>query len=158
MSTNPGSSPARPESVAEPTDRASIAARNDAAMVRVLLRAVLLGAGLAVLAVVIAAVLGPAAALRGAAIGAGLSLVVTRPSLLSARLGASRGPGAFAGIVLGAWLVKMIVLVAVLIAVKSLSGISMPWIGIALLAGALVPTLLEGLMLLRARPMLEVDR
>lgn len=132
------------------------AAHNDRAMLRALVIAIGAGIALDALVILLAAVLGSEGAMPGALIGSGLALVVTLPTLLSARIGMRHGPAAMAGVVLGAWLAKMIVLVGVLLWVRTLPGIAAPWIGVALLVGAVAPAVVEALLLLRSRPRLEV--
>lgn len=135
---------------------AQTAARNDAAMIRAVMLAILAGLALDALVVLAALLLGGEGAVLGALAGTGLALIVTLPTLVSARIGARQGPAAMAAVVLGAWLVKMIALVGALILLRGLDGLSSPWMGVALLIGAVVPAVVEALLLLRSRPRLEV--
>lgn len=135
---------------------AQAAAVNNRAMLRALGLAIVTGVVLDVLVIAAAAIAGGEGAVPGALTGTGLALVVTLPTLLSARIGTRHGPAAMAGVVLGTWLGKMVVLIGVLLWVRTLSGVSLPWIGVALLVGAVAPAVVEALLLLRARPRLEV--
>lgn len=144
-----------PDQQQRPAQTATFAATN---------RALSRGAGIGVLAglaldavvVLVAAVGFDAPALWGALIGTGLALIITVPTLITARF-ATRGDfGTLAGSVLGAWLLKMIVLVGVLILVRGMDGVNLRWVGIALLAGAVVGVLAEISVLMRHRPRLNV--
>ncbi len=117
---------------------------------------VLTGLALDAVVVLIAAVGFDASALWGALVGTGLALIITLPTLLTARFAASGEFGVLAGSVLGAWLLKMIVLVGVLILVRGIDGVNLRWVGIALLAGAVVGVLAEIAVLMRHRPQLNV--
>lgn len=132
------------------------AARNARSMRRAVTVAILVGLGLDLLLVLSAALLAGAPQLWGALIGTALSLVVTIPTLATAHYGARGGIGTMAGVVLGGWLVKMVVLVIALLAVRQLGGVSLRWIGLALLLGAVVAAVVEGVLLLRHRTALEV--
>lgn len=132
------------------------AARNDATMTRAVLIAIGAGLALDALAVVAALLLGGPGAVLGALVGTGLALVVTLPTLISARVGMRQGPAAMAGVVLGTWLAKMVVLIGVLLWVRTLGSIALPWTGYALLVGAVAPAVVEAVLLLRSRPRLEV--
>ncbi|MCG7426817.1 hypothetical protein M3A96_04385 [Helcobacillus massiliensis] len=114
------------------------------------------GVVLDLLVIGIAAVGFDRAELWGAVLGTVLALVVTVPTLLTARFATHRGFGALASAVLGSWLVKMIVLIAVLLLVRGSASVSMPWIGIALLAGAVVATVVEISLMMRHTPRLNV--
>ncbi|UYG15971.1 hypothetical protein BRM3_10035 [Brachybacterium huguangmaarense] len=133
-----------------------VAAANDRHLLRALRGAVLAGIVLDLLLLLAALLLGGDGALAGALIGSALALVITLPTLVSARVGVRQGPAAMAGIVLGAWLVKMIVLIVVLLAIQDVAGIARPWLGVALLIGAVAPAVIEAVMMTRTRPRLEV--
>lgn len=133
-----------------------VAAANDRHLLRALRGAVLAGIVLDLLVLLAALLLGGDGALAGALIGSALALVITLPTLASARAGVRQGPAAMAGIVLGAWLVKMIVLIVVLLAIQDVAGIARPWLGAALLIGAIAPAVIEAVMMTRTRPRLEV--
>lgn len=131
-------------------------AENDRAMRRALIIAIIAGlAADAVLCLVLLATLGGTAA-QAAVIGAALSLVVTLPTLATAHFGARYGPAAMAGVVMGGWLVKMIVLIALVIWVRSIDGIALPWVGAGLLVGAVAAAVVEAVLLRRSRPRIEV--
>lgn len=162
MTTPPSPVPDAPadpsaEELREIRDRSErAAARNDASMTRAVLVAIAAGLALDALVVLAALVAGGDGAVLGALIGTALVLVVTLPTLISARVGMRQGPAAMAGVVLGTWLAKMVVLIGVLLWVRTLDGIALPWIGYALLVGAVAPAVVESLLLLRSRPRLEV--
>jgi hypothetical protein len=62
-----------------------------------------------------------------------------------------------AATVLGSWAVKMFIVILVLIAVKDLESVSTPWIGLALLVGAVSAVLVEAVLLARTRQPLDVE-
>lgn len=128
---------------------------NDRRLVRALRLAI--GAGVALDLVVIAAalLLGGRADLLGALVGTGAALVVTLPTLLTAHLGRRLGPAGMAGLVMGAWLVKMIVLIVVLVLLPGEATVSRPWLGIALLVGAVAPAVIEAWLMTRSRARIE---
>lgn len=146
------------EDLAEGPDAAGIRRENQRHIQRALLLAIVAGVVIDLLVVVLAAVAFDAPALRGALVGSALALVVTVPTLASARLTRDRDAMMSAAVLVGAWLVKMFVLVIVLALLQDTSAVSRPWIGIALLAGALVAAVTEALVLLSRRPRLEVGR
>ncbi|EWS83010.1 hypothetical protein [Brachybacterium phenoliresistens] len=147
-----------PAEGAEPAaGAAGIRRENQHHLHRALLLAIVVGAVIDAVLIVLAATLLDGPALRGALVGTGLALVVTVPTLLSARITRDRDPMMSAAVLVGAWLVKMFVLVIVLLLLQDVDGISRPWIGIALLAGAVAAAVTEALALLARRPRLEVE-
>ena len=93
---------------------------------------------------------------NGALVGAGLSLVITLPSLIVAYWGVKQSPTLMFGTVLLTWTLKMVVLILILIVLRGEPWLSMPWVGIALLFGAVAPIAVEGVLLARTRPKIEV--
>jgi hypothetical protein len=130
--------------------------RNDRLIFRALAISVLVGIAADVVLLVCAATLGGVGAVPGTLIGSGLALVVTLPTLLTARLGRSLDPTGQAMMLGGAWLVKMFVVIIVLLLVQHQAEISRPWLGGALLVGAVTAAVVEAVTLVRTKPRLEV--
>ncbi|MFC0673416.1 hypothetical protein [Brachybacterium hainanense] len=124
---------------------------------RALLAAVGVGILIDLVIIAIAALALGRPELHGALIGSGLALVVTVPTLVTARITRDREVMVSAALLVGAWLVKMFVLIIVLALLQDATSISRPWIGIALLAGAVAAAVAEALLLLRGRARLEVE-
>lgn len=141
-----------------PADPSVLAARakNDRMLMRALLIAVGVGIAADLVVLALAAVLGDGSALRGALIGSGLALIVTLPTLASALLSRRLPPVSWAMVLMGSWMVKMLLLIIALLLLAEIPGISRPWLGIALLAGALAAAFAEALGMVRSRPRLEV--
>lgn len=139
------------------TSSASAArARNIRTLRRALVLSVLAGFLLSLAFVVITFVFAGSKEHMGALVGMGFSLIVTIPTLLIGVWGIERGFTTLASLVLGTWLLKMAVLIVAILLVRSLPWLSLPWAGIGLLLGALIPTVVEVVLLLRERPKLEV--
>lgn len=132
-------------------------AAGDRAMQRSTLVALVVGVVLAGVVVAIAASRPDPAALWGALVGSGLTLVMVLPTVAITFLGKRLTPISMAATVLGSWAVKMFIVILVLIAVRDLESISMPWIGLALLVGAVSAVLVEAVLLARARQPLDVE-
>lgn len=143
-------------SASTPQRTARVAA-GDRAMQRTTLIALAVGVLLAVVVVIIAATRPDPAALWGALVGAGLTLVIVLPTVGITFLGTRLTPISMAATVLGSWAVKMFIVILVLIAVKDLASVSTPWIGLALLVGAVSAVLVEAVLLARTRQPLDVE-
>lgn len=129
---------------------------NTRAVQRAFFFAIIVGLVLTVLFYTASLFIGGAKEQAGALVGIGLSLLVTLPTLVTALWGVKGSFGALAGSVLGTWLVKMGGLIIAVLALREATWLSLPWAGVALLLGAIVPTLVEIGLLLRERPQLEV--
>ncbi|MGO1228029.1 MAG: hypothetical protein ACTMII_00650 [Brachybacterium sp.] len=129
----------------------------DRAMQRATLIALAVGVLLAAVVVVIAATRPDPAALWGALVGSALTLVMVLPTVGITFLGKRLTPISMAATVLGSWAVKMFIVILVLIAVKDLASVSTPWIGLALLVGAVSAVLVEAVLLARTRQPLDVE-
>lgn len=129
----------------------------DRAMQRATLIALAVAVLLAAVVVAIAASRPDPGALWGALIGAGLTLVMVLPTVGITFLGRRLTPISMAATVLGSWAVKMFIVILVLIAVKDLESVSTPWIGLALLVGAVSAVLVEAVLLARTRQPLDVE-
>ncbi|MCS6710919.1 hypothetical protein JSY14_02370 [Brachybacterium sp. EF45031] len=141
----------------DPDARLAVARHaNDRSVLRAFTVGVLLSLALSLLVILVALVAGGPGALGGAAVGAGLAAVVSLPSLLTARWGLQRPVVQMAMLVMGTWMVKILVVLIVLIVVRGRPEIAAGWLAAALLLGAVVPALAEGLLLARTRPRLEV--
>ncbi|PWH05392.1 hypothetical protein DEO23_12450 [Brachybacterium endophyticum] len=131
-------------------------AHNDRLLMRALLRAILAGIVIDLLVIAAAATLGGAGALPGALVGSGLALLVTLPTLVSARIARPLPATSSAVVLMGSWLVKMFLLVIALLLLGDAAWLSRPWLGLALLAGALVAAVTEAVGMVRSRARLEV--
>lgn len=143
---------------AVPSDEGMARARrhNDRLLMRALLLAILAGIVVDAVVIVLAALLGGAGALPGALVGSGLALVVTLPTVASARIARPLPGTSYAMVLMGSWLVKMFVLVIALLLLGEATWLSRPWLGVALLAGAVVAAVTEAVGMVRSRARLEV--
>lgn len=130
--------------------------RNDALMSRALLLAIVAGLVIDLVVILLAATLGGDGALAGALVGTALALVVTLPTLASARLSRLLPPVAWASVLMGSWMIKMFVLIIALLLLRDAAWLDRPWLGLALLAGAIVAAVVEAVGMVRTRPRLEV--
>jgi hypothetical protein len=123
-------------------------------------RATLIAAGVGLVAdlvlLAIAATRPEDAALYGALVGTGLTLVVVLPTVAIAFAGPRMTPVSMAATVLGSWAVKMFVVILVLLLVRDLEVLSTRWIGLALLVGAVSAMIVEASVLMRTRQPLDV--
>jgi hypothetical protein len=123
-------------------------------------RATLIAAGVGLVADVvllaIAATRPESAALYGALVGTGLTLVIVLPTVAIAFVGPRLTPVSMAATVLGSWAVKMFAVILVLLLVRDLEVLSTRWIGLALLVGAVSAMIVEASVLMRTRQPLDV--
>lgn len=149
---------ARRDSAAAPTDAAigAARARNDRLLLRALLIAVAAGLVIDAVVILVAVLAGGDGAVAGALVGSGLALVVTLPTLGSALASRRLDPTGWAMVLMGSWMVKMFVLIIALLLLRDASWLSRPWLGVALLAGAIVAAVTEAVGMMRGRPRLEV--
>ena len=131
-------------------------AHNNALVQKAIVSAVIVGAVIAAVVVLVAWVCFDPLARNGAIIGALLSLVITLPALIVAYWGIAQRPVIMLGTVACTWGGKMLVLIVCLMLLREATWLSMPWVGIALLFGAVAPTAVEGVLLARTRPKIEV--
>ncbi|ANP27901.1 hypothetical protein DAD186_13510 [Dermabacter vaginalis] len=131
-------------------------AHNNALVQKAIVSAVAVGAVIAAVVVLVAWVGFDPLARNGAIVGALLSLVITLPALIVAYWGIAQSPVIMLGTVACTWGGKMLVLIVCLILLREATWLSMPWVGIALLFGAVAPTAVEGVLLARTRPKIEV--
>lgn len=131
-------------------------AHNNALVQKGAVTSVLVGIVISAIVVLVAWLGFDTHARNGALVGAGLSLVITLPSLIVAYWGVKQNPTLMFGTVLLTWTLKMIVLILILIVLRGEPWLSMQWVGIALLFGAVAPIAVEGVLLARTRPKIEV--
>ena len=152
--------PAQPETPSDPGARRPVSARR-AASDRSMQRATLIAAGVGLVAdlvlLAIAATRPESAALYGALVGTGLTLVIVLPTVAIAFAGPRLTPVSMAATVLGSWAVKMFAVILVLLLVRDVESVSSTWIGLALLVGAVSAVLIEAVVLARTRQPLDVD-
>ena len=151
--------PAQPESPSPSGARRPVSARR-AASDRSMQRATLIAAGVGLVAdlvlLVIATTRPESAALYGALVGTGLTLVIVLPTVAIAFAGPRLTPVSMAATVLGSWAVKMFVVILVLLLVRDMAALSTTWIGLALLVGAVSAMVVEATVLMRTRQPLDV--
>jgi glucan phosphoethanolaminetransferase (alkaline phosphatase superfamily) len=104
----------------------------------------------------IAATRPESAALYGALVGTGLTLVIVLPTVAIAFVGPRLTPVSMAATVLGSWAVKMFAVILVLLLVRDMEALSTTWIGLALLVGAVSAMVVEATVLMRTRQPLDV--
>lgn len=142
---------------AGPAPRPVVRTASDRAMLRATILALAIGLLLDVVVIVVAASSFGTTALNGALVGTGLTLLVGLPTVLTTWAAPRLGPVAMAATMFGGWATKMLIVVIVIIALRGVEAISMAWIGIALLAGALVSVTAEMVLLGRIRRPLDVS-
>jgi hypothetical protein len=143
---------------AEAAEIARARSVNDRRLFRALVLAVAAGVLVDAVVLVIAGVAGGDGALPSAALGSGLALVVTLPTLITARAGRNLEIMGEAALLAGSWLVKMFVLVIIILLVSDATWLERPWLGAALLLGAIASAVTEAAILVRNRARLEVAR
>lgn len=136
---------------AHPTQPSSASADERRLLTRAMLLAIGAGIILDAATIVLAGLIGGAPALYGALIGTGLALIISVPTLITVRIAPAQGIGMMSAIVLGGWLVKMALLVVAVVLVRGMEGITMPWVGVALLLGGLAAALTEVVLVARAK-------
>ena len=123
-------------------------------------RATLIAAGVGLVAdlvlLAITAIRPESAALLGALVGTGLTLVIVLPTVAITFAGPRLTPVSMAATVLGSWAVKMFVVILVLLLVRDMAALSTTWIGLALLVGAVSAMVVEATVLMRTRQPLDV--
>lgn len=119
--TSPDSAPMPPEGEAADATDAELAQRTDEVTVattsifrQALHGMLLLVAGLTVVGVAVGLLVDGTAGLWGALLGAGLTIVFSGTTVLTMLKTAGSSPQMMAGVVLGGWVAKMVVLVAAL--------------------------------------------
>ena len=133
-----------------------VVTRADRAMQRATMLSLLIGVGLDVIVIIVAAVAFESPAVWGALVGTALTLVVVLPTVASAYFAPRRSPLSMAVMVLASWAGKMIIVIVVLLLVRDSEQVSIAWVGLALLVGALSAIAIEMTMLLRVRQPLNV--
>ncbi|MBB2923791.1 hypothetical protein [Cellulomonas cellasea] len=132
-SSDPQPTPARPTS----------SAAADAVFRRALRDMLLLLAVLSVLGVGVGALVAGSAGVWGALIGVGLALVFSGTTVLSMLRTSGSTPQAMAGVVMGAWLAKVIVVIVVLAVLRGLDFYDRTVLAIVLILGVLGSALLD---------------
>ena len=103
----------------------------------------------------LAALVGLLVAGREGALGAALGCLVPATVLLltwgTAELGARRSATAFAGLLLGSYLVKLVVVGVLLVVLREVDGISRTALGVAAVLGLLLALLVEARVLASTR-------
>ena len=128
----------------------------DRGMLRATLVALAVGVALDVVVIAVAAVAFDTPAVLGALVGTALTLVVVVPTVVTAYLAPKLGAIAMAVTVLASWGAKMVIVIVVLILLRDTAQVSIAWVGIALLVGALCAIAAEMILLLKVRQPLDV--
>lgn len=123
--------------------RSTSSAAADAVFRRALRDMLLLLAVLSVLGVGIGALVAGSAGVWGALIGVGLALVFSGTTVLSMLRTSGSTPQAMAGVVMGAWLAKVIVVIVVLAVLRGLDFYDRTVLAIVLILGVLGSALLD---------------
>ena len=148
--------PAQPETPASSSPRSPRRAASDRSMQRATLIAAGVGLVADLVLLAIAAIRPESAALLGALVGTGLTLVIVLPTVAITFAGPRLTPVSMAATVLGSWAVKMFVVILVLLLVRDMAALSTTWIGLALLVGAVSAMVVEATVLMRTRQPLDV--
>lgn len=130
--------------------------RGDRGMLRATLVALAVGVALDAVVIAVAAVAFDTPAVLGALVGTALTLVVVVPTVVTAYLAPKLGAIAMAVTVLASWGAKMVIVIVVLILLRDTAQVSITWVGIALLVGALCAIAAEMILLLKVRQPLDV--
>lgn len=130
--------------------------RGDRGMLRATLVALAVGVALDAVVIAVAAVAFDTPAVLGALVGTALTLVVVVPTVVTAYLAPKLGAIAMAVTVLASWGAKMVIVIVVLILLRDTAQVSIAWVGIALLVGALCAIAAEMILLLKVRQPLDV--
>lgn len=131
-------------SVPQPSPgRSSSSAAADAVFRRALRDMLLLLAVLTVLGVGVGALVSGSAGVWGALIGVGLALVFSGTTVVSMLRTSGSSPQAMAGVVMGAWLGKVVVVIVVLAVLRGQTFYDRAVLAIVLIAGVLGSALLD---------------
>ncbi|GEA89505.1 hypothetical protein [Cellulomonas cellasea] len=123
--------------------RSTSSAAADAVFRRALRDMLLLLAVLSVLGVGIGALVAGSAGVWGALIGVGLALVFSGTTVVSMLRTSGSTPQAMAGVVMGAWLAKIVVVIVVLAVLRDLDFYDRTVLAIVLILGVLGSALLD---------------
>ncbi|MFQ6484778.1 hypothetical protein [Brachybacterium epidermidis] len=130
--------------------------RGDRGMLRATLVALAVGVALDAVVIAVTAVAFDTPAVLGALVGTALTLVVVVPTVVTAYLAPKLGAIAMAVTVLASWGAKMVIVIVVLILLRDTAQVSIAWVGIALLVGALCAIAAEMILLVKVRQPLDV--
>lgn len=128
----------------------------DRGMLRATLVALAVSVALDAVVIAVAAVAFDTPAVLGALVGTALTLVVVVPTVVTAYLAPKLGAIAMAVTVLASWGAKMVIVIVVLILLRDTAQVSITWVGIALLVGALCAIAAEMILLVKVRQPLDV--
>lgn len=150
----PGGTTATPSGATTRTGTGRTA--GDRGMLRATVVALIVGMVLDVVVIAVAAMAYDTPAVLGALVGTVLTLVVVVPTVVTAYLAPRLGAASMAVTVLASWGGKMVVVVVTLLVLRGVEQVSMLWIGIALLVGALCAIAAEMILLVKVRQPLDV--
>lgn len=153
---SPSPTAAAPTSSAGGTGTPSVRTAGDRGMLRATVVALIVGVALDLVVIAVAALAYDTPALLGAVVGTLLTLVVVVPTVVTAYLAPRLGAATMAVTVLASWGGKMVVVVVTLLVLRGAEQVSMLWIGIALLVGALCAIASEMILLATVRQPLDV--
>lgn len=118
---------------------------------KVLIQSSVLTASVAILGAIFGWLFAGEAGLASAFIGAGMTLVFSSLTVLSVWFGGRLSLGGFFGVVLGGWVLKLVIFIAIVATLKGSAFISGPVLFFALVASILGTLTLEALAVLRSR-------
>lgn len=149
-----GGTAAAPSGAATPAGTMRTA--GDRGMLRATVIALIVGVVLDLVVIAVAVLAYDTPAVLGAVVGTVLTLVVVVPTVVTAYLAPRLGAASMAVTVLASWGGKMVVVVVTLLVLRGVEQVSMLWIGIALLVGALCAIASEMILLAKVRQPLDV--
>lgn len=129
----------------------------DRGMRRATLLGLVVAVVLALAMVALAAAIAERPAVLGALVGAALTVVVVAPTAVTGYLAPRLSPVTMAVTVLASWILKMVIVVVVLLMLRDVESVSIVWVGLTLLVGALMGVVIETVLLARVRRPLDVE-
>lgn len=145
-----------PPGTATAAGAGTVRTAGDRGMLRATVIALIVGVALDLVVIAVAALGYDTPAVLGAVVGTVLTLVVVVPTVVTAYLAPRLGAATMAVTVLASWGGKMVVVVVTLLVLRGAEQVSMLWIGIALLVGALCAIASEMILLAKVRQPLNV--
>ena len=123
---------------------------------KVLVRGSLLIAAIALAGSIVGGLVAGGSGVASALIGASMTLVFVSITALSVWLGAKLPIGGFFGVVMGAWLVKMVIFIILVRVLQDVEGINHPVLGFTLIAAILGSLAVDALTVAKSRqPIVE---
>jgi len=118
---------------------------------KVLIQSAILTAAIAVLSALLGMVFAGQAGLISGLIGASMTLIFSSLTVLSVWFGGRLSLGGFFGVVLGGWVLKLVIFIAIVATLRGAEFINGPVLFFSLVASILSTLTLEALAVLRSR-------